>query len=200
MQQEVESRTKHRDTLDKTAFQFFLSRDNTNKDQLKTSYRHFQKDYDRTEEFVGLVNRLIARIRPLYTQKLTVGQVTQLIAQLKATEEAALKKAYNRILDEQILDENLLPSSGDILSFLQKQYAYFVSGDFQNNELNDLTGLATKTAEQLNQLRFNAYKSMLELQAESLSTSMTSDRPPSEPAPSLPPPIFGYTSGDTAGG
>jgi Zn-dependent protease with chaperone function len=192
LQQEVGSRAKHRDALDKTAFQFFLSRDNINKDLLKTSYRHFQKTYDRTEEFVALVNRLIARIRPLYTQKLTVGQVTQLIAQLKATEEAALKKAYNRILDEQLLDENLLPSSGDILSFLQKQYAYFISGNFQNNELNDLTGLATKTAEQLNQLRFNAYKSMLELQAGSLKTSMTSDRPPSSPLP-----IFGYTSGDT---
>ena len=69
LQQEVESRTKHRDTLDKTAFQFFLSQDNTNKDQLKTGYRHFQKTYDRTEESVGLVNRLIARIPALVYSK-----------------------------------------------------------------------------------------------------------------------------------
>jgi hypothetical protein len=156
---EIGSQAKHRDALDRTAFLFFLHRDDIDKDLLKARYRHFQKAYDRAEEFVAIVNRLMTRIRPLYTQKLTIGQVTQLIATLKANEEAALKRAYN-----QILDEGLLPTR-EILSFLQKQYAYFISGEFLNDELNDLTGLARQTAEQLNQHRFNAYKSMLEVQA-----------------------------------
>jgi Zn-dependent protease with chaperone function len=159
LQQEIGSQAKHRDALDRTAFLFFLHRDDIDKDLLKARYRHFQKAYDRAEEFVAIVNRLMTRIRPLYTQKLTIGQVTQLIATLKANEEAALKRAYN-----QILDEGLLPTP-EILSFLQKQYAYFISGEFLNDELNDLTGLARQTAEQLNQHRFNAYKSMLEVQA-----------------------------------
>jgi Zn-dependent protease with chaperone function len=177
LQDEIQTRTSLQQELDKTAFLFFLHRDNIDRERLMAGYRRFQRIHIRCEEFTAIVNRLLEKIRPLYAGKLTLGQVTTIISLLKAAEESRLKKAYRQLLADELLDspdelldnpDELLDNPDELNNFLSKDYAYFIDGEFRNDELNELTTLAMKTAEQLNRHRFERYKTVLEVQADSL--------------------------------
>lgn len=163
LQDETRTRIRLQQELDKTAFLFFLHRENIDKDRLKAGYRRFRNMHIRCEEFTLTVNRLLERIRPLYTGKLTLSQVNTIISQLKANEEERLRRTYR-----QLLTDEALIAPDEVAGFLSKDYLYFCDGEFRNDELNELTGLAMKTAEQLNRRRFDLYKTVLQLQAAAL--------------------------------
>ena len=61
--------------------------------------------------------------------------------------------------------------SGEIRDFLQKNYAYLLQDVFLDNELNELTGLARRVAQELGRQQFECYKKMLEAQAEGFNTA-----------------------------
>ncbi|HTR29514.1 MAG TPA: M48 family metallopeptidase [Puia sp.] len=149
--------------LDKTALRFFFHRPDIDREKLVAAFCSFQAEDLRAREFTGVVTRLLNRIQPFYAGKVSLGKINDILRQLKSTEEAELKRAYNKLLDE-----NILTSPEEILAFVQKSYVYFHDNAFLNNELNELTGLARKTAEGLNQRRFQAYRSLLEIGAASL--------------------------------
>ncbi|HUB60846.1 MAG TPA: M48 family metalloprotease [Puia sp.] len=163
LEKEIAAQSRRLQELDKTAFLLFYHSGRIDRNDLAAAYRRFRSEHLRCEEYTTLVNNLLARLRPFYSKKLSYADVHDILGQLRRNEEAQLKKRY-----QQILDENLLDSPEPVRAFLTKTYVYFFDGKFMNNELNELTGLAMKTGEQLNQRRFAAYKAMLELQAAAL--------------------------------
>jgi Zn-dependent protease with chaperone function len=164
LEEEIAAQTRRLQELDKTAFLFFYHSGNIDRNELVAAYRRFSSEHLRCEEYNTLVGNLLARIRPFFSRKLTQADVHDILGQLRRNEEAQLKKSL-----QQLLDDNVLDSPEPVRTFLTKKYAYFLDGKFLNNELNELTGLAVKTAEQLNHRRFTSYKAMLELQAASLA-------------------------------
>ena len=88
-----------------------------------------------------------------------------IIKTLKEKYEPRLRDAYTQLMNKGILtaaNNNELYTS--LRSFIGKDYQYFVIDHFNDNELNELTGLAIRTAEHFGRQRFLAYKQMLELQ------------------------------------
>jgi hypothetical protein len=111
-------------------------------------------------------------INPFYQGGISHETVTGIIATLKEKYEPQLKNAYTRMMVKGLIspdDNNELYTS--LKAFIGKDYRYFVVDHFSDNELNELTGLAIKTAEHYGQQRFMVYKQMLELQLASTSTS-----------------------------
>jgi Zn-dependent protease with chaperone function len=179
LEKEINDQLSRQQELDKKAFLFFLHRldgDNTAKDRLKANYRRFRSLSIRSDEYVAIVNKMLARINPFYTAKVSLAQVHTILGLLKKDEEPALKKAYRQLLEDGVLDDSA-NLTGQIQSFLSKNYVYFVNDAFLDNELNELTSLAMAVGAELNRQQFETYKKMLETQAESLNTAMTSDRP-----------------------
>lgn len=188
LQEEIRLQHLRQQELDKAAFLFFLNDRDMDKDRLKAGYRWFKKANLRYESYTALVKRLLARLHPLYTAGLTLGQVNQIISQLKTGEEAELKKTL-----QQLLDDGLITPREEVNNFLAKKYLYFVNGHFFNTELNELTGLALRIADDLNRHQYEAYKAILEFQATALepplpATAHKPTTPVTTPKPAAPAP------------
>ncbi len=187
LQNEIDAQLHRQQDLDKTAFLFFLHRQGADKDGLKAHYRRFRSLYIRHEEYVALVNRLLARLKPFYTGGISLAQVKTILDLLKNNEEADLKATYRQLLDDEVLAaapenagdrtensaadpsvRNPADLPGRIQDFLSKNYVYFLNDAFLDNELNELTGLAMNIADELGRQQFECYKKMLEAQSESL--------------------------------
>lgn len=164
LEAEIAAQKDRLSELDKTAFLFFFHRPGIDRESLLAAIHRYQSEYLRCMEFNEVVSRVMNRIQPFFAGKISLGKINDIIRQLKANEEPALKKAFNKLLDD-----NVLAAPEEIRSFVIKQYAYFLDNAFLNNELNELTGLSRKTAEALHRRQFESYRSLLDLQAAALS-------------------------------
>jgi Zn-dependent protease with chaperone function len=184
LQKEIDAQLSRQQELDKAAFLFFLRQPNTDTDRLKANYRRFRAQGIRNEEFVTIVNKLLKRLNPFYTGKISLAQVRTILDLLKKDEEAALKQAYRQLLENwagpftgstSLTDPGTAafpdPLQGRIRDFLSKDYVYFLNDAFLDNELNELTGLAREVATDLNRQQFESYKKLLEAQAETFNTN-----------------------------
>jgi hypothetical protein len=150
---------------DRKAFFFFLAH-STQPGSIRKAYADFKTLNTEYEEYVGKVNQLMGAIDPLRSgQGLTLENVNTIIGRIKSEVEPPLKKAYGYFLEKGIVDDG---SNNDLArrlrEFCEKDYHYFVGNQFQDNEMNDLTGLATETAGIVWDRKRKAYRELLELQ------------------------------------
>jgi Zn-dependent protease with chaperone function len=164
LEKDINTFTTRQQTLDKEAYRFFLQKA-ADKEGIKNAYQSLRTLSLQYDSYVEGVNTLLKTINPFYEGNITLEQVNSIISTLKDQLEPALKKAYQQLMDEDLLTkENNGELYASLKTFAEKDYFYFVSGEFQNNELNELTGLAIKTAEHFHKQKFAAYKKLLETQ------------------------------------
>ena len=112
-------------------------------------------------------------INPFYAGGISHDTVMSIIATLKEKYEPELRKAYTQLMDKGLITlagNNELYTS--LKTFIGKDYRYFIIDHFNDDELNELTGLAIRTAEYFGQQRFMIYKQMLELQLSGISRNI----------------------------
>jgi len=150
--------------LDKEAYRFFLSRA-ADKELVRGVYRSFQSISQRGDELEKVVNEMLEGVEPLYTGGITHDELNGIIRTIKEAYEPGLKKAYRRMMDDGLLTE---AENGELykalVAFSEKDYRYYIDGQFQNNELGELRRLGVQAAEYLNGRKFAAYRRLLEEQ------------------------------------
>jgi len=150
--------------LDKEAFRFFLAKA-SDREAIRRAYRAFHSISRKYDKFAELVNLTLQSINPFYTGGITLEEVRSILATLKEKYEPALKEDYRQMMEEGLITaEDSGSLYTELKEFSGKNYYYFVNDKFQNDELNELTGLAIRTAEHLNKQKFAVYKRLLEQQ------------------------------------
>lgn len=166
LEKETEQLEQQLRELDKEVYLFFLNRHGAPKDRIREAYQTFQDRSVQYDEYVELVNRLMKRINPFYTGGIPIEDVQVIVGDIKRDFEPALKKVYKELQDTRVISrEENKELYERIDNFASKDYHYFIVRHFQNDELNDLTGIAIQVAEELNRHKFQAYKQMLIEQA-----------------------------------
>jgi len=171
LEKDIAGLTKRLQSLDREAYYFFLHQAG-DKEALRNAYRSYKSISLEYEEYAALVNTTLKTINPFYAGGISHDAVMSIIKTLKETHEPALRKTYTQLMDKGIItresNDELYTS---LKAFIGNDYRYFVTDHFNDDELNELTGLAIKTAEHFGQQRFMRYKQMLELQLSSTSTN-----------------------------
>ncbi|HVV04479.1 MAG TPA: M48 family metallopeptidase [Puia sp.] len=163
--------TKRLQSLDRQAYYFFLQQ-TLDKDALRNAYRSYRSISREYDEYAGVVNMTLKTINPFYAGGISHDAVMSIIATLKEKYEPQLRQAYIQLMDRGLITpERNSELYASLKAFITKDYRYFVGDHFNDDELNELTGLAIRTAEYYGQQRFMVYKQMLELQLSSISTS-----------------------------
>ncbi|HEY8968296.1 MAG TPA: hypothetical protein VIM64_04370, partial [Puia sp.] len=173
LEKDIAGLTTRLQSLDREAYYFFLQQSpDQDKDALRNAYRSYRSVSREYDDYATLVNTTLKTINPFYQGGISHESVMSIIRTLKEKYEPQLKKAYTQLMDKGLItpeSNNELYTS--LKAFIGKDYRYFVIDHFSDNELNDLTGLAIRTAEFYGQHRFMVYKKMLELQLSNISTS-----------------------------
>jgi Zn-dependent protease with chaperone function len=164
LEKDIAALTARLQSLDRQAYYFFLDRC-PDKEALRNAYRSYKSISREYDDYAGLVNMTLKTINPFYGGGISHDAVMSIIKTLKEKYEPRLRDTYTQLMNKGILtaaNNNELYTS--LRSFIGKDYHYFVIDHFNDNELNELTGLAIRTAEHFGRQRFMAYKQMLELQ------------------------------------
>jgi len=171
LEKDITGLTSRLQSLDREAYYFFLQQSD-NKEALRNACRSYQSISREYDEYIALVNATLKTINPFYEGGISHDTVMSIIKTLKEKYEPRLRKVYTQLIDKGLItQETSSELYTSLKAFIGKDYRYFEGNHFNDNELNDLTGLAIKTAEFFGQQRFMAYKQMLELQLSSTSTS-----------------------------
>jgi len=171
LEKDITGLTSRLQSLDREAYYFFLQQSD-NKEALRNACRSYQSISREYDEYIALVNATLKTINPFYEGGISHDTVMSIIKTLKEKYEPRLRKVYTQLMDKGLItQETSSELYTSLKAFIGKDYRYFEGNHFNDNELNDLTGLAIKTAEFFGQQRFMAYKQMLELQLSSTSTS-----------------------------
>lgn len=113
--------------------------------------------------YIEVTNQTIDTLQPLYQPQLTEEAVWRVVNTLKENCEPALKSKFRQAIDSGIIksrEED--PLKEQLESFISKSYVYFVSGSFNNNELEELDTLQRRVAIEWNEYRFSCYKELLQ--------------------------------------
>ena len=160
LDKEVEAQIERQRKLDKEAFLFFLHRPGSDRERILSNYRQWKRHHSLYDEYVQVVNRVLQKIRPFYAGGLGLEEVNNIISGLKEKEEKDLKVKYGELeLTGILAGEEELYSR--VRTFLSRDYAYFIDKSFQNEELDELKGLAIDVANAFNRYQFKLYKKML---------------------------------------
>ncbi|MBN8850699.1 MAG: hypothetical protein BGO55_30650 [Sphingobacteriales bacterium 50-39] len=174
LEQDIAALNARLQSLDREAYYFFLQQsESSNKEALRNAYSSYQSISREYEEYAGLVNMTLKTINPFYAGGISHDTVMSIIATLKEKYEPELRKAYTQLMDKGLITlagNNELYTS--LKTFIGKDYRYFIIDHFNDDELNELTGLAIRTAEYFGQQRFMIYKQMLELQLSGISRNI----------------------------
>ena len=159
LEKEVEVQIQRQRKMDKEAFLFFLHRPGSDQQRLLTNYRQWKRMHLLYDDYVQLVNRILQKVRPFYSGGQGIEEINSIIRGLKEKDEKDLKQKYRELEQAGILQAGELSSR--VQSFLDRDYAYFIDRSFQNNELDELKGLAIDVANAFNRYQFKLYKKML---------------------------------------
>jgi Zn-dependent protease with chaperone function len=162
LEKEIETLVQRQRKTDKEAFLFFLHRPDADQQRILTNYRQWKRVHRLYDDYVQLVNRILQKIRPFYSGGLGLEEISSTIRGLKEKDEKELKQKYMELELAGILQatENSELCSR-VQTFRDRNYAYFIDKSFQNNELDDLKGLAIDVANAFNRYQFKWYKKML---------------------------------------
>jgi hypothetical protein len=173
LEKEIETQIKRQRILDKEAFLYFVHRPGPQGERILSNYRQWKRYHALYDEYVGTVNRVLQKIRPFYAGGLGLEEVNGILKSLKDKEEKDLKRKYSELEATGILltDENK-DLYARVQAFLSRDYAYFIDKSFQNQELDELKGLAIDVANAFNRYQFKLYKKMLVEQLETAAETV----------------------------
>lgn len=170
LEEEIEAQVQRQRKTDKEAFLFFLHRPGADQQRILTNYRQWKRVHLLYDDYVQLVNRILQKIRPFYSDGLGIEEINSVIRGIKEKDEKELKQKYRELELAGILQigENKELYSR-VQTFLDRDYAYFIDKSFQNNELDELKALAIDVANAFNRYQFKRYKKMLVEQFSSIN-------------------------------
>jgi Zn-dependent protease with chaperone function len=176
LDKEIEGQVERQRKLDKDAFLYFLHRPGGSSQRILMNYRQWKRVHTTYDEYVQLVNRLLQKIRPFYAGGMSLEEVTSIVRGLKENEEKDLKQKYRELEQAGILQVQESPELvARMHTFMERDYAYFVDKSFQNEQLDELKGLAIDVANAFNRYQFKWYKKMLVEQLSASSPLSPSD-------------------------
>lgn len=147
--------------LDKEAFVYFKN----TVPHLGTLYADFKITSEKAEECTAVVNDLLDTMRPLYRGGLTVDQVHSIIRAIKNKNEIQVKARLRVLISDGTITKEINSKLYNCIEqFLNKNYVYYESGKFLNNELDELSEIAIQSTNVLNDYRFKQYKYLLQEQ------------------------------------
>ena len=151
------------DELDIEVFQLFYQKAGLHKEELKQLYKQYMQLTSNQSEYLEIANLTLNTINPLYSNGNSIEFVNKVIYDLKHDAELKLKRVFRDTISNKILtsfeNQHLLDK---LNGFLNKDYAYFINGEFQTNELAELTELIQSVADMWNNHRFRLFKKILE--------------------------------------
>lgn len=163
LEEEIEQQKKLLDELDKEVFQLFYQKAGLHKEELKQLYEQYMQLTSNQSEYLEIANLTLNTINPLYSNGNSIEFVNKVIYDLKHDAELKLKRVFRDTISNKILtsfeNQHLLDK---LNGFLNKDYAYFINGEFQTNELAELTELIQSIADMWNNHRFRLFKKILE--------------------------------------
>ncbi|WPV65955.1 hypothetical protein [Chitinophaga sp. LS1] len=125
-------------------------------------YLSFRNLHERTETYIELLKRINVIVQPFYTGTLSVDEIVAAVDVLKRRVEPDFKKYLSSLISDGIIskngDDDLVKRSEE---FLNTNYDYFKDKAFLDDELNAFAALRLSVLEQLQEMRFKSYKSML---------------------------------------
>ena len=162
LDKEIELQVERQRKMDKDAFLYFLHRPGASQQRILTNYHQWKRVHALYDDYVQLVNRMLQKIRPFYSGGLSLEEVISTVRGLKEKEEKDLKQKYRELEQAGILQANENPELYTrVQTFTGRDYAYFIDKSFQNEELDELKGLAIDVANAFNRHQFKFYKKML---------------------------------------
>ena len=174
LEKEIESQIERQRKLDKDAFLYFVHRPGGDSERVLGNYRQWKRYHGLYDEYVQMVNRVLQKIRPFYAGGLGLEEVNSIVSGLKDKEEKDLKRKYSELEETGILlaEENS-ELHARVRTFMSRDYAYFIDKSFQNEELDELKGLAIDVANAFNRYQFKLYKKMLVEQLDHAAAAPT---------------------------
>ncbi|MFT3748709.1 MAG: M48 family metallopeptidase [Agriterribacter sp.] len=151
--------------LDKEAFRFFYTKAGAHGEDFKKLYDNYTLLTEHQTEYLDIANKTIETINPLYGQGITIELVESTITDLKHDAEPKLKRVFREAIEKNIVTIEKNPQLYETLNgFVNKSYAYFINGEFQNNELAELNELIQSVAGAWDEYKFKQFKKILETQ------------------------------------
>jgi Zn-dependent protease with chaperone function len=161
--------------LDKAAFVFFCSLPGA-KDNMIAPAKGSQALELMIDQYNETANSILKALHPFYTDTCNFDFINATLKKLKEGDETKLKQQFKEFIDADYINES---SKNDLLnrlrSFNEKDYAYFSMEQFHNNELEELTGNVMEAADELNTIRLQRNKNMLENQLSFYFKAMHQD-------------------------
>jgi hypothetical protein len=165
LQKEISAQQTELEKLDKEAFIFFCNKAGNQSFKIIEAYQHYQKLSKAGDDYFEIANGIMGILRGFYAGSISVEQAAGDVATIKNNYEPQLKSALWKILDAKLITrESNAKLFNNINHFLQQDLVYFSDSRFQNEELDKLVQMLMRVPEELNDVRFRAYKEMLEVQ------------------------------------
>ena len=151
--------------LDKEAFRLFYRKAAGQAENLKQLYEQYMLLAEHQTEYLNIAGKTLDIINPLYRNGNTIDFINSVINDLKYDAEPKLKRVFREAVNNNIITAE---KNGELFEkltgFVNKNYAYFISGEFQNNELSELTDLINAVAAVWDEQKFKLFKKILETQ------------------------------------
>ncbi|MFT3949804.1 MAG: M48 family metallopeptidase [Agriterribacter sp.] len=165
LEDDIANQKKILSDLDKEAFRLFCHKAGTQGQQLKQVYEQFLLLTEHQTAYLDIANKAFETVNPLYQDGNSIDFVNTVINGLKHNTEPKLKSVFREAIESNIVtaekNHELLEK---LNSFLNKNYAYFINGEFLNNELSELTELIQSVAGEWDDYKLKAFKKILEEQ------------------------------------
>jgi Zn-dependent protease with chaperone function len=166
LQQELDALKQQLELADKQAYSFVYSRalqtGAAKALELKNGYIDHFDQRKQADKYFNHTQAMLQGLEPIYKGGITLEQVNEIISKLK-NEEVVLK-VYLRNWQQAGAFEASSVLKEKVQQFCNSQYAYFSEKEFFNNELNELQRVVIESWTAINDLIFQKFKSLLQVQ------------------------------------
>ncbi|MBN8790118.1 MAG: M48 family metalloprotease [Terrimonas sp.] len=165
LEDDIANQKKLLSDADKEVFRLFYHKAGAERESLKLRYKHYIALTEQQTAYLDIANKTLDTINPLYRNGNSIDFVNNVIADLKHDAEPKLKRVFRETISSNIITtENNHELFEKLNGFLGREYAYFINGEFQDNELLELNELIQAVAGAWDEYKFKVFKKILEEQ------------------------------------
>jgi Zn-dependent protease with chaperone function len=175
LEKEATEKQEELKKMDKEAFKFF----NSHVTGLNIAYNELKSTSEKAYAYTTLVNNLLDAMQPMYKEQLTLEQIQSITGKMKDEYEIQIKKEIRILLELGVISKERTETLyNDAAAFLQKNYVYFVNGQYLNDELSSFSNIAIQTANAYHDHRFRQFKKLLEDQLSGYQSALQQNANP----------------------
>ena len=164
LEEEIKADQDRLNELDRQAFVFFCTQASEGSFEIKNSYNCYGSVTVDLDKYLETANAILDFTKPFYDGGLLLERIKTDLVTLKELEKK-LKSTFNVLISAGIISAETNRALHDqVIAFVEKDYAYFVSNEFVNTELAELRGLVVKVYDAFSEYLFRVYKQLLEEQ------------------------------------